>query len=92
MNATSRGGTVNDEKVAPDAHAGDIAPGDEQAHRGTHIETRVRGYLLGFVLAAVLTVRPSTSRAARWSGAGPTVALSCSRSRRWACTSSSSCT
>ena len=38
----------------PGRKAGDVAPGDEQP--GEDIARGVRGYLIGFVLAAVLTV------------------------------------
>ena len=55
MNADRRGGTVIDGRVvAPDAHAGDTAPGDERRTE-EDIATGVRGYLVGLVLATVLT-------------------------------------
>ena len=59
MNANRRGGTVSDDKVAPDAHAGDTAPGDERRIE-EDIATGVGGYLVGLVLAAVLTVASFT--------------------------------
>jgi cytochrome o ubiquinol oxidase subunit IV len=60
MNADRRGGTVSDGRVvAPDAHAGDTAPGDERRTE-EDIATGVRGYLVGLVLATVLTVASFT--------------------------------
>ncbi|MDF2761350.1 MAG: cyoD [Thermomicrobiales bacterium] len=59
MNASRRGGTVSDGKVAPDAHAGDTAPGDERRTE-EDIATGVGGYLVGLLLAAVLTVASFT--------------------------------
>jgi cytochrome o ubiquinol oxidase subunit IV len=50
---------VSDDKVAPDAHAGDTAPGDERRTE-EDIATGVRGYLVGLVLATVLTVASFT--------------------------------
>jgi cytochrome o ubiquinol oxidase operon protein cyoD len=60
MNADRRGGTVIDGRVvAPDAHAGDTAPGDERRTE-EDIASGVRGYLFGLVLATVLTVASFT--------------------------------
>jgi cytochrome o ubiquinol oxidase operon protein cyoD len=59
VNANRRGGTVSDGKVAPDAHAGDTAPGDERRTE-EDIATGVGGYLVGLLLAAVLTVASFT--------------------------------
>jgi cytochrome o ubiquinol oxidase subunit IV len=59
VNASRRGGTVSDGKVAPDAHAGDTAPGDERRTE-EDIATGVGGYLVGLLLAAVLTVASFT--------------------------------
>ena len=59
MNANRRGGTVSDGRVAPDAHPGDTAPGDERRTE-EDIATGVRGYLVGLGLATVLTVASFT--------------------------------
>jgi cytochrome o ubiquinol oxidase subunit IV len=58
VNANRRGGTVSDGK-APDAHPGDTAPGDERRTE-EDIATGVRGYLVGLVLATVLTAASFT--------------------------------
>jgi cytochrome o ubiquinol oxidase operon protein cyoD len=59
VNANRLGGTVSDGRVAPDAHAGDTAPGDERRIE-EDIATGVGGYLVGLVLATVLTVASFT--------------------------------
>jgi cytochrome o ubiquinol oxidase subunit IV len=57
MNATEGARAGNNGRVGPYAHAGDTAPGDE---RREDIAAGVRGYLVGLVLATVLTVASFT--------------------------------
>jgi len=59
MNANRRGVTVSDGRLAPDARAGDTAPGDERRTEDD-IATGVRSYLAGLVLATVLTIASFT--------------------------------
>ena len=86
MNADRPGGTVIDGRVvAPDAHAGDTAPGDERRTEDD-IATGVRSYLAGLVLATVLTIASFTvagSQIIRVATAGALSILERVRVRRW---------
>jgi cytochrome o ubiquinol oxidase operon protein cyoD len=68
--------TPGDEHGIPDIHSADTAPGDEH-HEEASIAEGVRGYLLGLVLAVILTIASFWAPTTRlvWSPAIPALLM-----------------